>query len=340
MKTLLKCLGIFLLLAILIYAALCYFGPKNFNTDEVITVEAPASVVFNLVNSLQKSALWNDWSLTDSTMQTEYNDIATGVGAESSWSSATQGKGTQKIVESVKNQKVSTQLEFEGWDGVNNADFLLTESGKNTDLRWTFESGSDVPFLMRGFFMVLGMKGSMKNSYRAGLENIKRIAEERAKKSLYSGYTIQLKELGERNYVVKRGVIPMENSQQFYSNSLASLFALMQKSGLEMDGRPCGLYYDWNFESGTADMAAAIPITDPISIEGATTVQMPEGSVIQVDYYGDSEGSAAAHFAIEEYMNDNSFYPNMPIVEEYITDASTEEDPAKWLTRITCNYSE
>ncbi len=340
MKTLFKYLGIAVLIAILVYAALCYFGPKDFNTEESINVEAPAPVVFNLVNSLQKSALWNDWSLSDSTMQTTYNYVVSGVGAESTWTSASQGTGTQKIVESVKNQKVTTQLEFDGWDGVNTADFILTEAGKNTDLTWTFESGSEVPFLLRGVMLVSGATSSMKKSYRKGLENIKAIAEERAKKGLYSGYTIQLKELGERNYVVKRGEIPMDNAQQFYSNSLSSLFGLMQKSGLEMDGTPCGLYYKWDFESGTADMAAAIPVSEAISIDGATSLQIPEGSVIQVDYYGDSEGSAAAHFAIDDYMKDNSLYQNPPVVEEYITDISTEKDPAKWLTRITYYYSE
>ncbi len=340
MKTFLKYFGLFLLVLILIYAALCFFGPKDFNTDESTSINAPAPVVFNLVNSLQKAALWNDWSLTDTAMVSTYNNVLEGVGAESNWESPSQGKGSQKIIESIKNEKVSTQLTFEGWDGVNTADFILTPSNDGTDLRWTYKSGSDLPFLMRGAFMVMGMKGSMKNSYRAGLENIKRISEERAQKSLYNGYTITLVELGERNYLIKRGEVPISSAEKFYSNSLTSLFGILQNSGVEMAGRPCGLYYKWDFETSTADMAAAIPLSDALSIDGASSLQIPEGQVIQVDHYGDSEASANAHFAIDDYMKDNGLFQELPMVEEYITDASTEKDPAKWLTRISYYYSE
>lgn len=340
MKRFLKYFGLFLFALILIYGALCFFGPKNFNTDESISIDAPAPVVFNLVNSLQKAALWNDWSLSDTAMVSTYNNIVEGVGAESNWESPSQGKGSQKIVESIKNEKVSTQLAFDGWNGVNTADFLLTSSGDKTDLRWTFESGGDLPFFMRGAFMVMGLKGSMRDSYRAGLDNIKRIAEERALKGLYNGYTINLIQLGERNFLVKRGEVPMSSAEKFYSNSLTSLFGILQQSGVEMDGRPCGLYYNWDFENSTADMAAAIPLAEALSIDGASSLQIPEGQVIQVDHYGDSASSADAHYAIDDYMKDNSLFQELPMVEEYITDASTETDPAKYLTRISYYYSE
>ena len=340
MKTFLKYFGLLLLVLILIYTALCYFGPKNFDTDESTTIDAPTPVVFNLVNSLQKAALWNNWSLSDSSMVTSYNDIAEGVGAESKWDSQTQGKGVQRIVESIKNEKVSTRLEFEGFSGDNIADFILSPSGEGTNLQWTFESGSDLPFLMRGMMMIKGVTSDMEKNYQAGLENIKRIAEERAQRGIYNGYTIQLKELGERNYLIKRGQIPMSSAEKFYSNSLSSLFRILQQTGVEMDGTPCGLYYNWDFETSTADMAAAIPLAEAISIDGAKSLQIPVGQVIQVDHYGDSESSAAAHYAIDDYMKDYGLFQELPIVEEYITDASTEEDPSKWLTRISYYYSE
>ncbi len=339
MKTLLKYISIIFIALALIYIGLCALGPKNFNTDVSTQINAPTAVVFNLVNSVQKHALWNDWSLRDTAMSITYNHIDYGVGAESFWDSPTQGKGKQKIVESKRNEKVSTRLQMDGWDGFSTADFIFTNNKKKTNLQWTFRSSEDLPFLMRGFFMVMGMKGSMKKSYETGVANIKKIAEERAQRSLYNGYTITLKTVGERNYVIKRGEIPMDNAQQFYANSLSSLFAIVQEAGIDMNGRPRGLYYKWDFVAETADMAAAIPVKEPISIDGATSLQLAEGSVIQIDHIGDSESSAVAHFAIEDYMRDNSLFQELPIVEEYITDSSTEKDPSNWLTRITYYYS-
>ena len=37
---------------------------------------------------------------------------------------------------------------------------------------------------------------------------------------------------------------------------------------------------------------------------------------------------------MDEYMKDFGLLNNPPIIEEYVTDPSTEKDPAKWLTKI------
>lgn len=339
MKIFLKYILLPIILLIAIYCALCYFGPKQFDTDEHIDVESSPGVVYNLVNSLKKTATWNDWTLSDTTMTIEYNDIKRGVGAESNWVSA-DGNGTQRIVTAIKNQKITTELQFEGWDGVNTSDFILTPKGDITNVRWTFNSGSDLPFLLRGYMLVTGAKSGMKESYRKGLENIKKIAEERTQKGLYNGYTIQLKELGERNYVLSRSEIKKSAVQQYYATNLGSLFSKVQQSGVEMDGIPCAMFFKWEEGSDVTDMAAAIPMKQALSIDGASSLQIADKAAVQVDYYGDYYGAYKAHRSIEEYLLDNDLFQDPPYIEEYVTDPATEKDPSKWLTRITYFYSE
>jgi len=98
---------------------------------------------------------------------------------------------------------------------------------------------------------------------------------------------------------------------------------------------PGGLFYKWDETNGTTDMAASIPVKESIEIAGTNLHTIPAGKAIQVDYYGDYAGSAEAHYAIDEYMNDYGILSNVPIVEEYVTDPTEEKDPKKWLTKIT-----
>ncbi len=339
MKIFLKYILLPIALIIGIYCVLCYFGPKTFDTDENIDVKSSPSVVYNLVNSLKKTASWNDWMLSDTTMSVEYNEVERGIGASSSWKGK-DGNGKQTIVDAVKNQKITTELTFEGWDGVNTSDFILTPNGDETNVRWTFKSGSELPFLLRGYMLVSRAKADMKKSYQTGLENIKKIAEERSQNGVYNGYTIQLKEFGERNFVLNRSEVKKSNVQQFYATNLGSLFSKVQQSGIEMDGMPCGLFFKWEDGSDVTDMAAAIPVKEALSIDGASSLQISDKPAIQVDYYGDYMGAYKAHNAIEEYLLDNGLFQDPPAIEEYVTDPTTEKDPSKWLTKITYYYSE
>ena len=177
----LKYLGILLLVLILAYLAACYFGPKNMNVEESKTIEAPAPIIFNLINNIEKWDEWNDWNLQDTGMMVTYSDKKEGLGAKSTWTQSMYGDGSQEIVESIENERLKTKLNFEGWDGDNFGIFNLKSNGKSTDVSWAFD-GTPIPFLMRG--MMLTGKSSMSKAYKAGLNNIESIAVERGKRKL------------------------------------------------------------------------------------------------------------------------------------------------------------
>jgi len=319
---------------------LCALGPKSFDLVRSTEVKAPAPVVFNLINSFKQMDQWNAWSVEDTTNKVTYNDILSGVGAESTWDSDVNDKGRQKIIESIPNQKVRTELEFEGWDGMSHAEFNLNEENGVTNVSWALESGDPLPFLYRGFALLSGMKKSIKRSYDDGLVNLKKIAEERANESIYEGYQIKELILEEKNYVMNRQEVRLDKIQQFYASNLGVLFSKVQAAGVEMTGMPCGLFFRYDEAKGVADMASAIPVEEPINIDGASAFNFPSKKAIQVDFYGDYSQTGAAHQAIDLYMADRGYLQDVPIIEEYITDPTTEKDPSKWLTRVTYYFSE
>ncbi|MEE9373936.1 MAG: GyrI-like domain-containing protein [Saprospiraceae bacterium] len=332
----LKYIGILLGVLILGYLLACFFGPKNLNIEQSKTIEASAPIIFNLINNVEKWDKWNDWNLQDTGMVITYSDKKDGVGARSEWAKSSFGDGSQEIVESVENEKIKTRLNFGRWDGDNFGIFNIVPKGNTTNVSWAFE-GTTLPFLMRG--MMLTAKSGMKKSYAVGLDNIAKMAAERVN-NLYNGYQIKEVDLGEKNFIMNRQEVKIENIQQFYATNLGQLFGKVQGAGVEMNGMPCGLFFRMDERDGMIDMAAAIPIMEAISLAGANSFNVVARKALQIDYMGDYHGVSNAHHAMDEYMKDRGFLQDDPVIEEYVTDPGTEPDPSKWLTRLTYYYSE
>lgn len=339
MKYLYYFLGLLAVL-LLIYIGICAIGPKNFDTVSNTSVKAPAPVLFNLINSIEEINRWNEWVREDAAMIITLNDISAGVGSGSSWESAKSGNGSQKIIESIPNQKVRTELKFDGWGAANHAELNIAPEGNETNVSWTFESGAPLPYLMRGMMLLTRAKSGMQKSYDKGLANLKEIAEARANEGIYDGYAIKELVLDEKNYVINRQEVDLSNIQQFYATNLGALFSKVQAAGVEMEGTPCGLFFAFDEKLEKVDMAAAIPVNTPVNIDGAQAFQIPSKRAIQVDYFGDYSLTNKAHDAIDMYMLDNGYLQDVPSIEEYVTDPTTEKDPNKWLTRITYYFSE
>ncbi len=336
----LKYTGIIIVVLALLYAGLCALSSNNFDMVEKVKIEAPSQVIFNILNDLKTTEQWNDWNLKDTAMVVTYTDKSVGVGAKTSWTSAMTGNGSQEIVTSVPNQNIKTALVFDGYDNTDHAIFDLLDDGKQTNLSWTFETSNDLPFLMRGAMALMGMKKSMRKSFKAGLKNIKTLAEQRSKESIYNGYKIIQTEAPEKNYVMTRQEVSFDKISQFFGSSQGALFSKLQKAGVEMDGSPCGLFFRYDESNGVTDMATAIPIAVPVSIAETSSYSLEAKKALQVEFYGDFSKTEPAHYAMDAYMKDHDLLQDAPIIEEYITDTSSEKDPQKWLTLITYYYSE
>lgn len=326
---------IILVVLALIYGGLCAIGPKNFNTVRSTSIEAPPTMIYNIVNDYKTWPTWSDWSKQDTTMVTTLGKKTVGVGASSSWTGK-DGEGRMKMLESVKGERIKNQLNFEGFDG--NAygiwSFEGEENGK-TKVSWEMKNDSDLPFLMRGMMFVVGAVSGMEKSFDAGLANIKGIVEDRAKNKVYGGYKINDIMAPEKHYVISRSEVDISKIQQFYATNLGALFTKVQGAGLEMDGMPSGLFFKFKDAEGLADMAAAIPVTNPMSIPGLSTLTIPERRALTIDYFGDYNQTTKAHDAMEQFLNDQGLLYDSPIIEEYVTDPTTEKNAAKWLTKIT-----
>lgn len=330
----------FLLLLVIAYCALCALGTQNFNTERSLKIDAPKTMLFNMVNDYKTWEQWSPWYDKDPEMKVEYGSTTEGVGATYTWIGNEEvGEGKMTAIESTPSAIHKSKMEFVGFDDPSTAIFTFDEVDEQTEVTWKLHSDENLPFFLRGFMTLIRAKKSMENDFDNGLSKMATLAADRLKNKVYDGYKIKEITLPEKHYILNRQSVDLERVQQFYASNLGSLFGKAQRSEVEMDGMPCGLFYSFNDDTKKVDMAAAMPIKIPLSIDGAQSLTLPESEAIQVDFYGDYNGTPKAHAAIEAYMKDFGILHNPPYIEEYVTDPGEQPDPKKWLTKITYYFN-
>jgi effector-binding domain-containing protein len=121
---------------------------------------------------------------------------------------------------------------------------------------------------------------------------------------------------------------------EFYANHFPSIMQSVGQAKLQPSGPPSGVYYKWDEQNGEAELAAAIPVSDPkAKVAGYETISLPASKALKVEYYGAYDKSMDAHMAIDSYMKEKGM-TNGNVIEEYVTDPGMEKDTAKWLTNI------
>lgn len=158
-----------------------------------------------------------------------------------------------------------------------------------------------------------------------------------------NGITIKPINYPGQNFMILRNKkTPFQEIQPFFVKSMGTLFTACQAYGLEFDGMPSCLFYEFNEEKGYTDMAASIAVKQTKEVgQGIEALRIPPtDKALQVDFYGDYKKIANVHYSMEDYMNSHKIKPSeeYPLIEEYVTEPRTEPDPNKRLTRITYFY--
>jgi len=170
----LKVLGIILITLFGIYVVIAAVAPANLIVEKSTTIDASSQAVSSHVNCLDKWPAWSAWQAMDPKMENEYSDNPCGVGAWNSWNGPTSGKGKQTIEEVNGSESIKMNLVFEGFEGVNYANWKFDEVDGSTIVSWSFE-GAPSPFFFRPINLM--MKGVLEESYATGLASLKEVVE-------------------------------------------------------------------------------------------------------------------------------------------------------------------
>ncbi|MGM0636497.1 MAG: SRPBCC family protein [Bacteroidota bacterium] len=331
----LKVIGAILLIVIVVGGILSYTTPTTFEVEKSITIEAPKSDVKKQVLYFENSMKWSPWAKLDDDMEQRIEGEDGTVGATHHWDGNEEaGKGKQEIM-SIDDNRIDIKLTFiEPFESSADNYFILNEKVANkTEVVWGFESEMTRP--MNLMLLFYDMEKAIGKDYEKGLNNLKELTEKEAKKKSEES-KIEAYKFEKRKFLAYRDRVTFDDMQDFYAKNLDEIYGvIMQDENLKPNGQPCGIYYDWDDEKSEADLAAAVPFSseEDFDHEKFEVIEL-SGKTYKYAYYGDYEQLGAAHEKMHQFLEENDIKMSDVVLEEYVTDPETEENPENWLTNI------
>lgn len=168
--------------AVLIAAFLAYAAtqPDTFRYERQATINAPANVIFPLLNNFKNWALWSPYEKKDPDMKRTYGGAETGLGATYAWDGDSNiGTGIMEIKEVTPDSRILVLLSFTApMEATNTAEFTLTPKGDATVVTWAMYGANPYPSKVMG--LVLDIEKMVATDFEAGLAALKTVAEKTA----------------------------------------------------------------------------------------------------------------------------------------------------------------
>lgn len=150
--------------------------PDRFRVERSAEVQAPADVVFALIDDFHQWGRWSPWEKIDPKLQRSFEGPSAGAGAIYAWQGNSNiGSGRMTILESRPGELVSIRLEFfEPFAATNAARFELEPSGSAMRVRWSMEG--EQSFVGKAISLVMDMDAMVGGQFEQGLADLDRAA--------------------------------------------------------------------------------------------------------------------------------------------------------------------
>lgn len=331
LKYLLYFVGVLVLIAIV----LGFAGPKSFDVNRTAIISGSPAQVWPYVSSLKNMQQWSPWAEKDTAMVVEYTGTDGAVGSMTSWSGNSDvGQGSQTITKLEPTSYAETELKFlkpmeNSFDGY----IILKDTSGGTFMTWGMKGENG--FMGRIMGSIMNLDKMMGPDFEKGLNKLNALVAAAPKTEATREWKIMPGEYPGGKYLGIRGSMSFDKLPAFYEKSYGAIFPALEKAGGKPAGMPAGLYYNWDIEKMTADLAAAVAFTGDIKAPaGMEVINLPVAKSLTIDYMGGYNGVGSAHDAMDAYIKENKLEQLTPVIEEYVTDPGSEPDSTKWLTKV------
>lgn len=293
------------LIAIVVVAAVVgYFLPSQIAVDRSITVSAPKSEVYTVLNSLRAFSRWSPWSERDPHILFSFEGPDAGVGQKMKWQSqdTAVGAGSMEIVETLRDEKIVMAINFSGTANARSSLALEDATGGGTRITWSFGySVGGNPF---AHYVALMMPGVVGKEYERGLERLKKYVE--------AIPPVDFSDLQvDRVVTTPRTLISVDANaadtpkgmNQALDQSFKTLSAAMRSAGLASDGAPISVAKGVNGSEVT--ISVSYPVKDlPADAklpDGVHAGQSQQGLALRIRHKGDTASFQAAYLKLLAY---------------------------------------
>lgn len=306
--------------------------PGKMELSKSITINAPASFVFEEINNLENNPKWSYWdNLYKDDLKVVYGDIKSGVGAVSEWDGSESGKGKMTITESIPDKSIKVDLDFMD-QGTAKSWYTFEPDGEGTKVTTGFET--DMGMNPIGRWMGIFMKPEMEKSFDYNLSKLKEIAEAKPKFSV----AITEEETKPISYVGISTTMSFEDEKAIAAQmgkSYGELAGAFGKAKVGMTGPAICLFPKWDEATKQMEMVCAFPVAADAKLPAKYKVmQTAGGKAVKVVSTGDYSKLKEVHDQIMKYIT----FKKLEIIgapwEVYVTDPMVEKDTLKWVTEV------
>ena len=330
----LKYIGIIALCLLLIGIILMFVVQTHVIVKRSITIDAPKELVKDQIVYFENSKEWFPWFAVDPNVKDRIEGEDGTVGARYYWNgNEAFGEGSQEITAIDENRVEFNVNLVRPFENSINSYFEFEENRSSVNVTWACTLTLSRPQNILRLFKDMGEE-AMGNLYEYGLSNLKAYSEEKAKTPKWK---IEEVNLSERTYMTYRQVVAFNDMHNFYSTHLGAIYNYISNTkGMDADGSPSGIYFNWDEEHGTADVAAAIPVKaeNKMTKPGGYQLISIKGKAYKISFFGNYDQIGNAHNAMHEYFDKNAIPMSNMVLEEYVTDPTQQPDTSKWLTNI------
>jgi effector-binding domain-containing protein len=331
--SLLKRVSLICLFFLLISVVISLFLPSEFYLERKTIINADKSQVFKQVNELRNWGNWYPLALKDpsiSTVNENFSEQSSGVGASFIWDSEVDGVGAGKmeITAAVKNESITNSIDFGMGDALGKWTFKEVDSGIEVIWSLTIDFGFNPFFKFFGLFL----ESKYAPAYELGLSRLKAFSEE-----LPKIHRVEVKEklLASDLWILSiRDTVNQMEMNNVHGKSFTEIKQYMNEFGIESDSPLMVIYHFWSKDK--IDIEVGLPVNDSTMTQDVRIKlnKIKRTNVVYATHYGSYERLPETYFGINEYMRKNEVLVTGPPWESYVTDPASEPNPANWETII------
>jgi effector-binding domain-containing protein len=332
----LRLLFFFLLSLLIITAALSMLMPTSQTVERTVTVNAPASVIYQQLIKLENFKKYSVWSQRDPSAKYILTGKDGAVGAATSWTGDPEisGDGKIEITGLEENKKVNHKLNFtKPKKGSAESSFTLSELNGTTSVTWHFELATPRPWNIFNLFYSLDRKTG--KDFDEGLALLKSSIEKMNGTETKETFAVETMNFPATTFAAVRQQVKWPDLLSFFAEHLPIVTQEATNAGAT-PGTASGLIYEWDVKNQQADIAAAVPVDAGVTINSpiVKAIDIPASKAIFATYTGTYDKSPAVYASLKKYMAENNLKEKSPSIEQYIAGPANEKDMAKWVTKV------
>ncbi len=312
--------------------ALTSCKPKEYEVSRELTIDAPASVLYQQVSNLKAQEAWSPWEEKDPNVTREYTGPEEGIGAKYAWSgNDSVGVGYMEHIELTEPTMIASKLVFTSpWESEAVLVWTFTESENGTLAKWSVK-GSLPGYL---FWMNADdMDAEMGPDFQKGLEKLKVVAEAIA---AVPAYDVQLTDVAAVDYYgITSEASFSDVDSAYYAERYSKISAYLGADMAKLSAPVFSIANKWDEETKMANITVAMAVDSkkPGKDDIVKGVRYA-GPAMKLTYLGPYESLNSAHKYLFATAGEKGYTPAGSPWELYVTDPGSEPDPSKWITEI------